>query len=98
YQVWNGHNLFGEWGGHPVSAEEYTALLKVAYERIKAVNPDAVIVTAALAPTVEDTVSNQNDILFLEGMYEAGAAPYFDVFSTMLYGLGQPPSDRRTDF
>jgi O-antigen ligase len=98
FQIWNEPNLFGEWGGHPVSAEEYTALLKVAYERIKAVNPDAVIVTAALAPTVEDTVRNQNDIVFLENMYKAGAAPYFDVFSTMLYGLGQPPDDRRTDF
>jgi O-antigen ligase len=98
YQIWNEPNLIGEWGGHPVSAEEYTALLKVAYQRIKAVNPDAVIVTAALAPTVEDTVSNQNDILFLEGMYDAGAAPYFDVLSTMLYGLGQSPDDRRTDF
>ncbi len=98
FQVWNEPNLIGEWGGHPVSAEEYTALLKVTYQRIKAVNPDAVIVTAALAPTVEDTVKNQNDILFLEGMYDAGAAPYFDVVSTMLYGLGQSPDDRRTDF
>ncbi len=98
FQIWNEPNLFGEWGGHPVSAEEYTALLKVAYQRIKAVNPDAVIMTAALAPTVEDSVKNQNDILFLEGMYDAGAAPYFDVVSTMLYGLGQSPDDRRTDF
>ena len=36
-------------------------------------------------------VANQNDVLFLEGMYREGAAPYFDILSTMLYGLGQPP-------
>ncbi|MEO8285377.1 MAG: O-antigen ligase family protein [Chloroflexota bacterium] len=97
FQIWNEPNLIGEWGGHPVNAEEYTALLKVAHDRIKAVNPEAVIVTAALAPTTENSVQNQNDILYLEAMYRAGAAPYFDVLSTMLYSLGQPPNDRRAD-
>jgi O-antigen ligase len=97
YQIWNEPNLWGEWGGHPVSAEEYTALLKVAYTRIKEVDPGAVVVSAALAPTAEDSAANRNDILFLEDMYRAGAKPYFDVLSTMLYGLGEPPSDRRLD-
>jgi O-antigen ligase len=97
FQIWNEPNLIGEWGGHPVNAEEYTALLKVAHDRIKQVNPDAVIVTAALAPTAENTVRNENDVLYLEDMYRAGAAPYFDVLSTMLYSLGQPPDDRRVD-
>jgi O-antigen ligase len=97
FQIWNEPNLIGEWGGHPVSAEEYTALLKVAHDRIKAIDPDAVIITAALAPTADDTVANRNDILYLEDMYGAGAAPYFDVLSTMLYSLGQPPDDRRAD-
>ncbi|HET9494765.1 MAG TPA: O-antigen ligase family protein [Chloroflexia bacterium] len=97
FQIWNEPNLWGEWGGHPVSAEEYTALLKVAYTRIKEVDPEAVVVSAALAPTADDSAANRNDILFLEDMYRRGAAPYFDVMSTMVYGLGEPPSDRRLD-
>ncbi|HST03446.1 MAG TPA: O-antigen ligase family protein [Chloroflexia bacterium] len=98
YQIWNEPNLLGEWGGHPVNAEQYVALLKVAHDHIKAVDPDAVIVSAALAPTTEESAANRSDILFLEDMYREGAKPYFDIMSTMIYGLGQPPSDRRTDF
>jgi hypothetical protein len=97
YQIWNEPNLWGEWGGHAINAEEYVELLKVAHDSIKSVDPDAVIVTAALAPTTDVSLRNLNDILFLEDMYKAGAAPYFDVFSTMLYGLGQSPEDRRAD-
>ena len=97
FQIWNEPNLHGEWGGEPINAAEYVALLKAAQQAIKRVNPEAVIITAALAPTAEDSVANQNDILFLEAMYRAGAAPYFDILSTMLYGLGQSPNERRTD-
>ncbi|HKP51111.1 MAG TPA: O-antigen ligase family protein [Chloroflexia bacterium] len=97
FQIWNEPNLWGEWGGYSVNAEEYTALLKVAHDRIKEANPDAVIITAALAPTADNSLKNLNDVLYLEWMYRAGAAPYFDILSTMLYGLGQSPEERRTD-
>lgn len=97
FQIWNEPNLYGEWGGHPVNPEQYTRLLKMASEAAKSANPDAVIISAALAPTAENSVANLNDVLFLEGMYRAGAAPYFDILSTMLYGLGQSPQARRVD-
>ena len=97
FQMWNEPNLYGEWGGHPVSPEQYTQLLKVAHDAARRANPDAVIITAALAPTAEQSQANLNDVIFLERMYQAGAAPYFDILSTMLYGLGQSPDERRTD-
>lgn len=97
FQIWNEPNLKGEWGGHAVDPAEYTALLKEAYRRAKAANPNVAIISAALAPTAEDSISNENDVLYLEGMYRAGAAPYFDILSTMLYGLGQSPQTRRVD-
>ncbi len=97
FQIWNEPNLIGEWGGHPINPEEYVALLKIAHDRIKQVDPQAVIITAALAPTAERSIRNLNDVLFLEGMYRAGASKYFDILSTMLYGLGQSPGERRTD-
>ncbi|MDQ5867543.1 MAG: O-antigen ligase family protein [Chloroflexota bacterium] len=97
FQVWNEPNLEGEWGGYGIDPQWYTRLLKAAYEAIKQANPEAVVISAALAPTTENSLKNLNDVLFLEGMYEAGAKPYFDIFSTMLYGLGQPPDERRVD-
>ncbi|MDQ6695533.1 MAG: O-antigen ligase family protein [Chloroflexota bacterium] len=97
FQIWNEPNLYGEWGGHAVSPKEYTDLLHAAHDAAKKANPDAVIVSAALAPTAEDSLKNLSDVLFLEGMYHEGAAPYFDIMSTMIYGLGYPPTDRRTD-
>jgi tripartite-type tricarboxylate transporter receptor subunit TctC len=36
-----------------------------------------------------------NDLLFLQRMYDAGAAPYFDVMAMQDYGLWSGPSDRR---
>lgn len=97
FQIWNEPNLHGEWGGYAIDPQWYTRLLKAAYEAVKSANPDAVVISAALAPTTENSLRNLNDVLFLEGMYEAGARPYFDIFSTMLYGLGQPPDERRVD-
>ena len=97
FQIWNEPNLEGEWGGYAIDPQWYTRLLKAAYEAAKGANPDAVVVSAALAPTTENSLRNLNDVLFLEGMYQAGARPYFDIFSTMLYGLGQPPDERRVD-
>ena len=39
YQVWNEPNLSREWGDEPPDPAEYTALLKVCYEAIEAVDP-----------------------------------------------------------
>jgi polysaccharide biosynthesis protein PslG len=97
FQIWNEPNLHGEWGGHPISPKEYTELLKVAHDAARRANPEAVIITAALAPTAAMSVSDLNDVVFLEAMYREGAARYFDILSTMLYGLGQSPEERRTD-
>ena len=53
------------------------ALLKVAHDSIKAVNPDAVIMSPPPSPPPPRTVSNRNDILFLEDMYRGRRGPYF---------------------
>lgn len=97
FQLWNEPNLYGEWGGFQPDPAAFTQLLKAGYNAVKSVDPQAVVISAALAPTAGDGLRATNDVLFLEGMYRAGAAPYFDILSTMLYGLGQPPDERRTD-
>lgn len=108
YQVWNEPNIYPEWGQYPINAEQYTALLKEGYTRLKAADPEAIVVMGALAATIElDRVRRYSpegglvspgglsDALFLQQMYEAGAAPYFDVLAMQGYGLWSGPTDRR---
>jgi len=97
YQIWNEPNIYPEWGEQPVDAAEYVELLKVGYTRAKAVDPDVVIIAGALAATIElDRYPHGlTDALFLQQMYDAGAAPYFDVLAMQGYGLWSGPYDRR---
>ncbi len=97
YQIWNEPNIYPEWGERPVSPEEYTKLLRVAYTRAKAVDPEVVIVAGALAATIENDLypHGMSDLIFLQRMYDAGAAPYFDIMSVQGYGLWSGPYDRR---
>ncbi|MER3458117.1 MAG: hypothetical protein C4309_05325, partial [Chloroflexota bacterium] len=54
YQVWNEPNLSREWGGYPPNAAEYVQLLRVCYENIKRADPNALVISAGLAPTGTD--------------------------------------------
>lgn len=91
YQVWNEPNLSREWGDQPPNPAEYTALLKVCYEAIKAADPDAIVISAGLAPTGTPLPDALPDTEFLQGMYEAGAAAYFDVLGLNAPGYKAPP-------
>ena len=74
YQVWNEPNLSREWGELPPDPVHYTELLKVCYEAIKAADPQAIVISAGLAPTGTESVDAMPDSKFLQGMYDAGAA------------------------
>jgi hypothetical protein len=108
YQIWNEPNIYPEWGEYPISAEEYTELLKEGYSRVKKIDPEAIVVMGALAATIEldrlrrydangwpTSPGGLSDVLFLQQMYDAGAAPYFDVLAMQGYGLWSGPTDRR---
>ena len=97
FQIWNEPNLWGEWGESDPDAAEYAEMLRVAYTRAKEANPDAVIVLAGLAPTIERGPRNLSDTLFLERLYVLGAQEYFDVAASMSYGLLTGPHDVRID-
>jgi hypothetical protein len=94
-QIWNEPNLTAEWGFQRVDAVAYTGMLQEAYQRAKEADPEIVVLTAPLAITLEDASmrGNHNDLIFLEQMYEAGAAAYFDVLSANAFGLDRPPED-----
>ncbi len=95
YQIWNEPNLGVEWGMAPVDPVAATELLRVGYTRAKRADPNAVILAPALAPTIADEPLAQNELTFLQAMYDAGAAAYFDISSVQAYGLRNGPDDRR---
>ncbi len=101
YQIWNEPNIFPEWGRQPIDPEGYVKLLKIAYTRAREADPDCVVISGALAQTIElgDCIGgyncNLNDFLFLQRMYDAGAKDYFDILAVNDYGMWSGPYDRR---
>lgn len=95
YQLWNEPNIYPEWGEQPVDPEGYTRLLCEGYRRAKQADPDAVILSGALAPTIALTWRDLSDFVFLQRMYDAGAAACFDILSVNDYMLWSGPTDRR---
>lgn len=95
YQIWNEPNLAAEWGGQPVDPERYTELLCRTYRALKAIDPAAVIISGAMAPTVDLSGMNLSPFIYLQRMYDAGAGACFDVLGAQGYGLFSGPSDRR---
>ena len=95
YQLWNEPNIYPEWGEQVVDPEAFTELLCTGYDRAKDADPDAVILAGALSPTVALDGRDLNDLVFLQRMYDAGAADCFDVLSAQGYGLWSGPTDQR---
>ncbi|MBM4429886.1 MAG: O-antigen ligase family protein [Chloroflexi bacterium] len=97
YQIWDEPNLFPHWGTRPVDPAGYTRLLQLAAEGIRSADPGAVVLSAALAPNTEPGGRNMSEVLFLRGMYQAGARRHFDVLAAKPYGFWSGPEDRRVD-
>jgi hypothetical protein len=91
YQVWNEPNLTREWANLPPSPVGYVKLLAACAEAIRAADPEAVIITAGMAPTGTRDASAMPDDEFFWRMYEAGASPYFDVLGVHAPGYKLPP-------
>lgn len=86
--IWNEPNLALEWGYRPVDAAAYTELLKISYTQAKAADPDVQVLGGALAPTLTPVGSayGLDDLIYLQQMYDAGAARYFDILAAHAYG------------
>jgi O-antigen ligase len=97
YQVWDEPNLADHWGGRSVNPPAYADLLARTACAIRASDPDAPIILAGLAPTVETGPQNLSDVRYLEQLYQAGAASTFDVIAGKPYGFYTGPDDRRAD-
>jgi hypothetical protein len=93
--IWNEPNLSMEWGYAPADAAKYTEMLRVVYPMIKAANPNVQVLAGALAPTNAPPESTEavNDLVFLQQMYDAGAAAYFDTLAIHSYGWSSDPDE-----
>ncbi|MGD2143490.1 MAG: hypothetical protein PVF54_03330 [Anaerolineae bacterium] len=91
YQVWNEPNLAREWGGWTPDPQAYVELLRACYQGVKSVDPDALVISAGLAPTGTGLPEAIPDTDYLIEMYEAGAAPFFDALGLNAPGYKAPP-------
>jgi hypothetical protein len=69
----------------------YVALLRACYIGIKTGDPDALVITAGLAPTGSGPPIAIPDEAYLRGMYEAGMSPYYDLLGLNAPGYKAPP-------
>ncbi|MGC9521405.1 MAG: cellulase family glycosylhydrolase [Anaerolineae bacterium] len=91
YQIWNEPNLAREWEGRVPDPAGYVDVLARCYAAIKSADSDALVISAGLAPTGSSPPEAVPDIDYLVGMYEAGAAPYFDLLGLNAPGYKAPP-------
>lgn len=94
YELWNEPNLGFEWGFQKSDPARYVEMLRVAHAALRRADPDAKLIVGALAVTTEVSDQNLDDLLWMQGFYEAlgDTAPRpYDAFATHPYGLGQPP-------
>jgi hypothetical protein len=94
YEIWNEPNLSREWCGQPPNPAEYVNLLKISYQTIKAIDPNAVIISAGLTPTSQSDARAMPDMQFVERMYAAmnnKSDGYFDLLGVHAAGYKAPP-------
>ena len=85
-QIWNEPNLLSEWGGKRPDPAGYLRLLQAATLRARQADPDVRVLSAPLAPTLEDSGIATNDLLYLSRLYQLGAGQYFDILSANAFG------------
>lgn len=87
YVIWNEPNLPIEWGGRTPQPSWMAALLQATYPRIKAVDPDAVVIAPGMATTggrggaacgVGTGIALQEVSPFTQKLYAAGAISDLD--------------------
>lgn len=98
-EVWNEQNLDREWtSAHGLDATQYVALLRAAYETVKAIEPGALVISGALSPTgVDDGVSAVDDFKYMERQIEAGMLDWADCVGAHHNGYNVSPDYRYLD-
>ena len=85
YQIWDEPNIAPHWGAREIDPAAYASLLREGAIQVRSGDPGAVVLLAALAPTVESGGANMSELSFLDTLYQNGAGEWFDVVAAQLY-------------
>ncbi len=95
YQVWDEPNIAPHWGARHVNPVAYAQMLRDVAPAIRHSDADAVILSAALAPTTDRGHLAIDEVYFLQRMIAAGATPFFDAVAIQPFGFGHGPANRQ---
>ena len=102
YQIWDEPNIAPHWGAGEINPAAYTSLLREGAIQVRNGDPGAVVLLAALAPTVEPGGANMSELSFLDTLYQCGAGEWFDVVAAQLYPFEDaedaPPNPSRLNW
>lgn len=87
WEIWNEPNMQG------ISSANYTAMLKLAYTAIKAVDASDFVITGGLAAAPSTTGTVIGAVDYLKGIYANGGEGYFDAVGYHPYTYPYLPSD-----
>lgn len=90
YQIWNEPNLTREWGNEHPDPADYVALLAECSEEIRRADPDAILISAGLAPTGNNDEIALPDDVYLDQMYRNDFQQYIDVVGVHATGYAPP--------
>lgn len=98
YELWNEPNLQREWNGSPLSAADLVELTRRGAAGVRAVDPAALIISAAPATTgINDSVNAIDDRVYFAAMLAAGVTDVVDGIGAHPYGWANPPDNRAAD-
>ncbi len=92
-EVWNEPNIQNEWPVGKISPADYTEMLRLAYDAIKANNPRTIVISAAPAPTGVNNETVMSDDRYIKGMLDAGARNYMDCIGIHYNAGATSPGD-----
>ena len=95
YQLWDEPNIAPHWGARHINPVAYAQMLRTVAPAVRSADADAVILTAALAPTADRGHLAIDEVYFLQRMIAAGAAPFFDAVAVQPFGFGDSPTQPR---
>ncbi len=91
YQLWDEPNIAPHWGARPVDPTDYLGLLREGFYQVRAGDPHALVLLAALAPNDEPGGANLSDVTFLDQVYALGGRAWFDAVAIEPYGFDAVP-------
>lgn len=99
-EIWNEPNIARDWPAGEISAATYAALVKPSYLAAKAANPNVLVISSGLAPTlVSESLKTANfwtEVDFTTEFVAAGGLNYVDCMG-IHYNIGITPPTWRDD-